>query len=70
MYVDLRVSADTQNVTKGTITKCVKQGLKSFAEVKAKTKAGAGCGGCVPLATAIFNSEMKKAGHKLNTKYI
>lgn len=55
-------------MTKGTIGQCVKQGMKTFPEIKAKTKAGTGCGGCVQLATSIFNSEMKKAGHKLNTK--
>lgn len=55
-------------MTKGAVTQCVKDGLQTFAEVKAKTKAGSGCGGCVQLVTSIFNSEMKKAGHKLNTK--
>ncbi|KAF8974666.1 hypothetical protein BDZ97DRAFT_1900252 [Flammula alnicola] len=51
------------NVSKGAISKAVAAGCKSFGEVKAKTKAGTGCGGCVPLATSIFNSEMKKLGH-------
>ncbi|KAF9569383.1 nitrite reductase NiiA [Agrocybe pediades] len=51
------------NVSKGAISKAVASGCKSFGEVKAKTKAGMGCGGCVPLATSIFNAEMKKAGH-------
>lgn len=42
---------------------CVKGGMKDLGEIKRKTKAGAGCGGCVPLVTSIFKSEMKKAGH-------
>lgn len=57
-----------QNVTKGAIGACVKDGLTDMGQVKAKTKAGSGCGGCVPLVTAIFKSEMKKAGHALNNK--
>ncbi|KAF7323911.1 NAD(P)H nitrite reductase [Mycena kentingensis (nom. inval.)] len=55
------------NVEKGRIVKCVREdGCTSIAEIKSKTKAGSGCGGCIPLVTSIFNSEMKKAGHKIN----
>lgn len=63
---DLDASAQVcscYNVSKGAISKAVSSGCKSFGEVKAKTKVGMGCGGCVPLATSIFNAEMKKAGH-------
>ncbi|KAJ6590581.1 nitrite reductase [Mycena vulgaris] len=56
------------NVEKGRIVKCIKEeGCTSIADLKMKTKAGTGCGGCMPLVTSIFNAEMKKAGHKLNT---
>ncbi|KAF8901644.1 NADPH nitrite reductase [Gymnopilus junonius] len=51
------------NVSKGAISESAIAGCKSFGEVKARTKAGTGCGGCVPLATSIFNSAMKNAGH-------
>lgn len=55
------------NVDKGRIVKSVKdEGCTSLADLKIKTKAGTGCGGCMPLVTSIFNAEMKKAGHKLN----
>lgn len=57
-------------MTKGAIGECVKQGMKTFPEVKASTKAGTGCGGCVQLATTIFNAEMKKAGHTLDMKWV
>ncbi|CAA7260243.1 unnamed protein product [Cyclocybe aegerita] len=53
------------NVSKGAIAKCVKDGCDSFGDVKAMTKVATGCGGCAPLATSIFNSEMKKAGHAI-----
>ncbi|GAA5820635.1 hypothetical protein JCM11251_003086 [Rhodosporidiobolus azoricus] len=49
--------------TKGDIAKCVKDGVTDFNEVKRCTKAGTGCGGCVPLITGIFKQEMKKAGN-------
>ncbi|KAJ6631137.1 NADPH nitrite reductase [Mycena sp. CBHHK59/15] len=55
------------NVEKGRIIRCVKDdGCTTIAELKSKTKAGTGCGGCMPLVTSIFNAEMKKAGHELS----
>ncbi|TFK74477.1 nitrite reductase [Pluteus cervinus] len=57
------------NVSKGAIVKCVSEGCNSFGELKAKTKISTGCGGCAPLATSIFNKEMKKAGHTI-TNYL
>jgi nitrite reductase (NAD(P)H) len=55
-------------VSKGAIVKCVKAGATDFGKVKTQTKVGAGCGGCVPLATSIFKGEMKKLGHSVNNK--
>ena len=51
------------NVTKGDVAKVVKEGTcKSIGEVKSCTKAGTGCGGCMPLVQSIFNAEMKAMG--------
>lgn len=51
------------NVSKGDVVKCVKKdGIHSFGEIKSNTKCGTGCGGCVPLATSIFNRALKDAG--------
>ena len=51
------------NVTKGDVAKVIKEGTcKSIGEVKSCTKAGTGCGGCMPLVQSIFNSEMKAMG--------
>lgn len=51
------------NVTKGQICQAIReQKLDSPAAVKACTKAGSGCGGCFPLVTDLFRSEMKKSG--------
>ncbi|MCJ1255253.1 hypothetical protein MMC24_003069 [Lignoscripta atroalba] len=51
------------NVTKGDVAKVVKDGsCKSIGDVKSCTKAGTGCGGCMPLVQTIFNTEMKAMG--------
>ena len=40
------------NVTKGAVAKCVKDGCDTIGDIKIKTKAGTGCGGCMPLVTS------------------
>ncbi|KAH8666708.1 nitrite reductase [Xylariales sp. PMI_506] len=51
------------NVTKGDVVRTVKDGTcKTLGDVKACTKAGTGCGGCMPLVTTIFNKTMKDMG--------
>ncbi|RUP43599.1 hypothetical protein BC936DRAFT_136960 [Jimgerdemannia flammicorona] len=51
------------NVTKGTIRKIIREKkLTSVGEVKSCSKAGTGCGGCVPQVTEIFEAEMKAMG--------
>ena len=51
------------NVTKGDVAKVVKdETCKSIGDVKSCTKAGTGCGGCMPLVQSIFNMEMKAMG--------
>jgi nitrite reductase (NAD(P)H) len=54
------------NVTKGDVVNAVKDGsCKSLGDVKSCTKAGTGCGGCMPLVTSIFNSTMKSMGQEV-----
>lgn len=54
------------NVTKGDVSKVVKDGTcKSIGDVKSCTKAGTGCGGCMPLVQSIFNAEMKAMGSEV-----
>lgn len=57
------------NISKDAIVQCVAAGCNSFGELKAKTKISTGCGGCAPLATSIFNKEMRNAGHTI-TNYL
>jgi nitrite reductase (NADH) large subunit len=54
------------NVTKGQICKAVADGTTTIAELKACTKAGSTCGGCVPLVTQVMKAEMKKQGLAVN----
>lgn len=54
------------NVSKGDVVSAVKDGTcKSLGDVKSCTKAGTGCGGCVPLVTTIFNKTMVAMGNEV-----
>ncbi|APA06876.1 hypothetical protein sscle_02g016460 [Sclerotinia sclerotiorum 1980 UF-70] len=54
------------NVSKGDVVHAVKEGkCKSIGDVKSCTKAGTGCGGCMPLVTSIFNNTMKSMGQEV-----
>lgn len=54
------------NVSKGDLVKVVRKGTcKSIGDVKSCTKAGTGCGGCMPLVQSIFNTEMKAMGSEI-----
>ena len=51
------------NVTKGAICAAIcEQGLDTIAAVKGCTKAGTGCGGCMPLVTDLLKAELQRAG--------
>lgn len=51
------------NVTKGQICAAIADGdLSTLGEVKSCTKAGTGCGGCMPMVTDLFNAELAASG--------
>ncbi|KAF9939664.1 hypothetical protein BGZ70_006432, partial [Mortierella alpina] len=51
------------NITKGQIRASVRsKGCSSIGEVKTCTKAGLGCGGCIPQVGEIFEAELKAMG--------
>lgn len=55
------------NVSKAAICAAIAGNkLSSLDDVKRCTKAGTGCGGCMPLVTDVFKTEMAKAGVTLN----
>ncbi|CAI7567274.1 unnamed protein product [Penicillium discolor] len=55
------------NVTKGDVVENVKNGTcTTIAQVKSCTKAGTGCGGCMPLVQSIFNKTMLDMGQEVS----
>lgn len=54
------------NVTKGDVVHAVKDGTcTDLTGIKTCTKAGTGCGGCMPLVTTIFNKTMLSMGNEV-----
>jgi len=54
------------DVTKGDIIAAVQAGCQTLSAVKAQTKAGTGCGGCIPLVTQVLNAELAQQGVEVN----
>jgi nitrite reductase (NADH) large subunit len=50
------------DVSKAAICAAVGEGATTIAKMKACTKAGSTCGGCVPLVTQVMKAEMAKRG--------
>jgi nitrite reductase (NADH) large subunit len=55
------------DVTKGDISEAVEGGCCTMGDIKATTKAGTGCGGCIQLVTNVLNSELASRGVEVNT---
>jgi len=54
-------------VSKGAICSAIEAGCTTVNALKAETKAGTGCGGCVPLLKSVLNCELAKHGYEVNT---
>lgn len=54
------------DVSKGDIIKAVQGGCHTVAALKSSTRAGTGCGGCIPLITQVLNSELSRQGIEVN----
>lgn len=55
------------NVTKGDVVNSVKDGTcTTIGQIKSCTKAGTGCGGCMPLVQSIFNKTMLEMGQEVS----
>jgi len=60
---DTATVCSCNTVTKGAICDAIaNDGLTDVSAIKACTKAGTGCGGCVPLVTELLRDELTKAG--------
>lgn len=52
-----------EGVTKGTLVEAInQQGACTLDQIKECTKAGSGCGGCVPMVKDVLAAELKKQG--------
>ncbi|RKF20268.1 nitrite reductase large subunit [Alginatibacterium sediminis] len=63
---DTAVICSCFDVTKGDISQAVADGFTSVAQIKSHTKAGTGCGGCLPLIGQVLNAELEKSGITVN----
>ncbi|KAJ5676987.1 uncharacterized protein N7477_002620 [Penicillium maclennaniae] len=55
------------NVSKGDVVENVKnETCKTMGQIKSSTKAGTGCGGCLPLVQSIFNKTIMEMGHEVS----
>ena len=60
---DTATICSCNSVSKGAICSAMAAGgLTEIGQVKKATKAGTSCGGCVPLLTELFRSEMRRGG--------
>ncbi len=54
------------DVSKGTIITCVKNGSHDLAALKQECNAGTGCGGCVQLVGQVLDHELSEMGFEVN----
>jgi len=59
---DTALVCSCNGVSKGAICAAVEQGCASMGALKKATRAGTGCGGCVPLARQILDAELRRRG--------
>ena len=59
---DAAMICSCNSVDKGTVGAAVAAGCHDVGAIKICTKAGTGCGGCVPLVTEILRDELRRAG--------
>jgi nitrite reductase (NADH) large subunit len=59
---DTATVCSCENVTKGAICGAIAEGDHFIGDLKASTKAGTGCGGCIPLVNDLIKYELTAAG--------
>ncbi|MEZ4600805.1 MAG: nitrite reductase large subunit NirB [Syntrophotaleaceae bacterium] len=64
---DADIICSCNNVTYGTICKAIdEQELRTVDSIQKVTKAGTGCGGCLPMVKAVLKHELAKAGIEMD----
>jgi nitrite reductase (NADH) large subunit len=62
-FPDEAIICSCESITKGALCSAIKdKELNGVPAIKACTKAGTGCGGCVPMLNDLFNATMKADG--------
>jgi nitrite reductase (NADH) large subunit len=56
-----------ENITKGGLCSAVEAGAATLGELKVATRAGTGCGGCVPLMTDVLRDTLAQAGVEMSS---
>lgn len=64
---DAATICSCENITKGALCSAVTAGAQTVGDLRAGTRAGTGCGGCVPLMTDVLRDELAKAGVELSS---
>ncbi len=59
---DAAVLCSCNNVSKGRLCAAIADGAQSIGALKACTRAGTSCGGCVPLVTQVLKAELQRQG--------
>lgn len=59
---DAAVLCSCNNVSKGRLCAAIADGARTIGDLKACTRAGTSCGGCVPLVTQVLKAELKRQG--------
>lgn len=54
------------NVSKATLCGAIESGCTSLGDLKAQTRAGTTCGGCLPLVKQVLDAEFKRLGKKVD----
>ncbi|CBL44119.1 Assimilatory nitrite reductase, large subunit [gamma proteobacterium HdN1] len=64
---DSAIICSCHNVSKGDIVGCIQGGCSSLAEVKDKTRAATGCGGCASQLKSLVDHQMAAMGMAVST---
>jgi len=63
---DSAVLCSCNHVSKQQLCSAVAEGARTIGELKACTRAGTSCGGCVPMVTQLLKSELARQGVAIN----
>jgi nitrite reductase (NADH) large subunit len=64
---DAATICSCENVVKGTLCAAIVDGCHTVGDLKAATRAGTGCGGCLPLVNDLLNHQLTEAGLEVDT---